>query len=346
MKALLNQELILSDRSSTGRVNDWSGKKMANELLALAYDEVNEKKAARLRDCATWLAFARSSAGGLTLTHANFCRVRLCPICQWRRALKTYAHTRKIVEAMAADYRRRKKGLRWVFLTLTIQNCSASDLSTVVDNMFSSWHRLIKSKAFEPVLGWYRGFEVVHDVSPFITAQMFAERSEYYRRRGLRAGDDNPNYNMYHPHFHVMMAVNTTFLRTDYRTLRARFAAAWQKAMRLDYEPVVDVRKAFSVSAAGIAEACKYTVKDTDYIQPADWDLTVETVELLDKVLDRRRLIAYGGDLKEWHRRLNLDDEENGDLIHTDDAPNVDEAAASEIVFSWSTGYRQYIASL
>lgn len=344
MNVLRNQEIVLRDSNRAGRVNDWSGKKMANELLALAYDDVNPKKASRLRDCATWLAFSRSE-DGLVLSHANFCRVRLCPVCQWRRSLKTFAHTRRIVEAMTSDYKQRKKGLRWVFLTLTVKNCSADDLQSTVSSMFESWHRLLKTAAFAPVKGWYRGFEIVHDCSPYITSQMFADRTSYYKSRGFKIGDLNPNYRMFHPHFHVMMAVNTTFLRTDYRTLASRFSAAWRQSMRLDYDPVVDVRKAFSVTSSGIAEACKYTVKDVDYIQPADWDMTVDTVRLLDSVLDRRRLIAYGGQMKEWHRKLNLDDEENGDLVHADESRK-DVVSASEIVFNWSTGYRQYIATM
>lgn len=344
MKKLLNQELILRDQRPTGRVNDWSGKKMANELLAIAYDDVNERKAARLRECATWLAFT-STGNGLKLAHANFCRVRLCPICQWRRALKTYGHTRRIVEAMTADHKERKKGLRWVFLTLTLKNCTGEELPSVIEQMFDSWHRLIKSKSFEPVKGWYRGFEVVHDCAPFVTPKMHAERADYYNKRGIGVGDPNPNYRMFHPHFHVMLAVNTAFMRVGYRELEARFAAAWRHAMRLDYDPIVDVRKAFDTTPAAIAEACKYTVKDTDYIQPADWDLTVDVVRLLDSVLDRRRLIAYGGELKEWHRRLNLDDEETGDLIHAEDDTG-DTPSGDELVFAWSTGYRQYIASL
>jgi hypothetical protein len=35
--------------------------------------------------------------------------------------------------------------------------------------------------------------------------------------------------------------------------------------------------------------------------------------------LYRKRLISYGGLLKEIHKELNLDDAEDGDLIHTDD---------------------------
>ena len=40
--------------------------------------------------------------------------------------------------------------------------------------------------------------------------------------------------------------------------------------------------------------------------------------------LHRKRLISYGGLLKEVHKKLNLDDAENGDLIHANDEEKAD----------------------
>lgn len=50
--------VFLDDRSATGRVRPWREKKIANELLAIAYDSVNPDKAARLRGCGSYLSFA------------------------------------------------------------------------------------------------------------------------------------------------------------------------------------------------------------------------------------------------------------------------------------------------
>lgn len=38
-------------------------------------------------------------------------------------------------------------------------------------------------------------------------------------------------------------------------------------------------------------------------------------VKDLEKALSYKRLISYGGLLKEMHKKLNLDDVEDGDLI-------------------------------
>ena len=52
MRVLLGNLVFLDDRSATGRVRPWREKKIANELLAIAYDSVNPDKAARLRGVA------------------------------------------------------------------------------------------------------------------------------------------------------------------------------------------------------------------------------------------------------------------------------------------------------
>ena len=41
-KSQVDKAEILTDKSATGRERPWRKKKMANQLLALAYDKVNE----------------------------------------------------------------------------------------------------------------------------------------------------------------------------------------------------------------------------------------------------------------------------------------------------------------
>ena len=50
-----------------------------------------------------------------------------------------------------------------------------------------------------------------------------------------------------------------------------------------------------------------------------DEEKNLKRLSDLEEGLHRKRLISYGGLLKEIHKKLNLDDTEEGDLIHTDD---------------------------
>src|SRR5699024_5009864 len=68
----------------------------------------------------------------------------------------------------------------------------------------------------------------------------------------------------------------------------------------------------------------KYPVKDTDFMTD-DEEKNLKRLSDLEEGLHRKRLISYGGLLKEIHKKLNLDDTEEGDLIHTDDDEKADE---------------------
>src|SRR5690625_7384922 len=100
--------------------------------------------------------------------------------------------------------------------------------------------------------------------------------------------------------------------------------------MKLDYDPIVDVRairpknKHKSDIKSAIDETAKYPVKHTDFMTDAE-ERNLQVVSDLEEGLHRKRLISYGGLLIEIHKKLNLDDAEDGDMIHTDDEEKTDE---------------------
>lgn len=310
MFAIKSQEEILSDKRKNGKERPWALHKIGNSYLAVAYDEVDEAKARRLRDCASWLEFVRTEEG-LKLHNANFCRVRLCPVCAWRRSLKTFGQVFKIVSVAQEDY-------SFIFLTLTIRNCYGDALSETLDMLSKSWNRFIGYSDIKNVIkGYYRATEVTHNLS-----------------------DDT-----YHPHFHCLLAVNKSYFSGKTYLKQSVWRELWKKAARLNYNPQVDVRRIKSDKVDGVcAEVAKYAVKPGEVIFFDDWDLTVRTVSILDKALDRRRFIAFGGVFKDIHSQLNLDDVENGDLIHDDDS-NLLSLSEDKILYAWHAGYNQYMRS-
>lgn len=347
MNNIINQEFLV-DISSSGRERPWRDKKMKNHLLSLAYDQFNLKKAMRLRDCASWIEFSVQNNGDKRLTNANFCRVRLCPMCSWRRGLKIFSHTTAIMNGMKSE-----RDYSYIFLTLTVKNCDADDLDNVIDSMMKAWNRFMGYKSIkQSVKGWFRGLEITHDVNQFITKDMWHgdskkkmnSRSGYYKKLGLHIEDLNPSYDTFHPHFHCVFAVNKNYFNNKEYIKHEEWTSFWEKAMKLDYVPVVNVKKVKGDTLKAVAEAAKYVVKDEDYIIPDDWDLTVQTVKLLDNVLDHRRLVAYGGKFKDWHKKLNLDDEMDGNLINIGDEVKED-TSTEKFYYSWNVGYSQYMRS-
>ncbi|MCI3150087.1 replication protein, partial [Bacillus cereus] len=76
---------ILKDETKDGKIRPWKEKKENNLKMASSYLDASIKnKAARVYQCAKILQF-KVTPQGKKLAHAWFCKVRLCPMCNWRR---------------------------------------------------------------------------------------------------------------------------------------------------------------------------------------------------------------------------------------------------------------------
>src|ERR1017187_5863889 len=145
----------------------------------------------------------------LKLRQAFFCRVRLCPICQWRRSLMWIARFLQAVPALLAKHPR----ARFVFLTLSRRNPDVSELRVSLIEMGRAWDRLRKRKEFAAVLGWVRTVEVT---------------------RG-KCGSA-------HPHYHTLLMVpEDYFRRSDKYVTQAEWTELWRESLRLGYDPIVHV---------------------------------------------------------------------------------------------------------
>jgi len=360
---------VLRDVSPSGKVRPWKEKKLHNVMLSEVYLQVDPKKAHRLEECGQFLSFVRrppEEGGGLRLQAANFCRIRLCPMCQWRKSLKAYSQMRKILDWCEENSKFR---LRYIFCTLTVQNCQGEQLADTISLMLKGFNRLMQYSAIAgpkggtPVVkGWYRSLEITHDVDEIISQKRYNKARKYYDARGISPGDKNPGFDTYHPHFHVLWAVDPSYFKTKDYISQKKLTELWQKAARLDYPPTVDIRIVKGVTVDDVSEAgarslegieeigmkkavceiSKYATKDADYVIPDDYDLSVRSVQILDKALERRRLIARGGIFAKAWRTLGLDEPEDGDLVHLDSENEDIYNAAPDVVYVWHFGYNQY----
>ncbi|MEC0722745.1 protein rep, partial [Bacillus haynesii] len=69
----------------------------------------------------------------------------------------------------------------------------------------------------------------------------------------------------------------------------------------------------------------------------------LDTVYYLDDGLSARRLIGYGGILKEIHKELNLSDAEDGDLVKIEEEDDEVANAEFEVMAYWHPGIKNYI---
>lgn len=309
---------ILVDKTKSGKVRPWREKKIANvdyfELLHI----LEFKKAERVKGCAEILEYKESrETGERKLYKVWFCKSRLCPMCNWRRAMKHGIQAKKVV----VEVIRQKPTVRWLFLTLTVKNVyDGEELAQSLSDMAKGFNRMMKyKKVAKNLIGFMRATEVTI----------------------------NPVDNSYNQHMHVLLAVEPTYFKnTENYINQKQWIKFWRKAMKLDYDPSVKIsivqpkNKHKSDIESAIAETAKYPVKDTDFMTD-DEQKNLKRLSDLEEGLYRKRLISYGGLLKEIHKKLNLDDVENGDLIHTDDDEKADEDGYS-IIAMWNWERKNY----
>ena len=319
---------VLKDITKIGKERPWREKKIKTIELANSYYRLGNKKYYRIRECGTYLEYRRYlETQELRLNRSNFCKVRLCPMCSWRRSLKIFGQTSKVMNKALEE-----KEYRFLFLTLTCKNVDGEDLSEQIDTLFYAFNKMNKRKQFkQSVKGWFRALEVTHNTDK-----------------------SSVNYDTYHPHFHMVLMVNESYFKdTRIYLTHKDWVELWKSCMSIDYEPFINI-KAFKSGTKeetekSVAEVAKYAVKDDDLIikdesGQVDEELTDHAVFILDKALSNRRLVAFGGKLREIQQQLKLDDMENGDLINTDNEEELRDDLNYVIEsYHWKVGYNQYV---
>lgn len=279
-----------------------------------------ERLAARIGDCSGVLRFAwvdspETGESRLRLREAHFCRVRHCPVCQWRRSLMWQARFYQSLPKLVQQHPK----ARWLFLTLTVRNCQITELGDELTAMNSAWRRLIARTEFKPVLGWVRTTEVTR-------------------------GKDGSA----HPHFHALLMVPPSMLAGKHYVKHAKWVELWGDCLRVDYEPNVDVRTvrpralkqgqlpidaSIDVLRGAVAETLKYSTKPADMVADHGWFLE------LTRQTHRRRFVATGGVLKDV---LKVEDESDTDLAMTDGDGDGEEEDAPRLAFNWRPADRRY----
>ena len=346
-----DQHTPLSDLTAKGTERPWKKHRWEAELLVMYYEQLSLTdpentarwlaKAERVNRCACWTEFQRLPEGGLHLHDASFCRVRLCPMCQWRRSLKLGQQARAVIAAAnAAKTSRDGCGYGWVMLTLTVRNVPGSDLGHTLDHLHTALNRMQHSQAWKTaVQGWMRATEITRN---------YVKNSKWY--------------GTYHPHLHLLLCVNRRYFKSSAYISKDGWQKLWQHYADTDYPPEVevhairdkatgqlaqDVKSDGQASIAGaIAETSKYIAKPAAYLAPEDSAGSLDAVQVLDMATEGRRLTAWGGVLKDTARALKLDDVESGDLVHIDMEASGDpaaDAAAEYISYAWSVGARDYL---
>lgn len=313
-------EETLKDISKNGKERPWREKKIDNLKYAEYLEVLKFKKAFNVKDCAEVLEFKPTDTGHLKLYRTWFCKSKLCPLCNWRKSMRQTNQTIQILEEII----KRHPTARFLFLTLTTKNAvDGSDLKNKLTEMTNAFNKLMKYKKINKnLIGFLRTTEVTV----------------------------NKKDGTYNQHMHVLICVNQKFFRGKENYINQKeWTEFWKRALKINYTPIVHVqsvkenKKKDTEIISAIKETAKYSVKSADYLKN-NFEKNLKVVEDLEIGLHAKRLISYGKLFKTVHKELNLEDEENLNLIQTDDKDEIsdEEILANSIVAKWNYKKQNY----
>lgn len=297
-------------------------KKKANEKLApIIKKSINTEKQIMTErgfmsfvECGDFLLFARKHDNKLKLARANFCKSRICNMCNWRRSLKLFGQVSQVIEAI------RGKGIkvRYLFLTLTVKNCKSDKLTETINQLNAGFRLLVRNdKKNKPtkiacnLLGYMKAIEVTYNTK-----------------------DDT-----YHPHIHCILAVRPSYFKSGNYMKHEDVQLLWQKCLNIDYAPQVNIKaiKAGNSTPKSIAELAKYPTKIATVLS-VPTDKQKEVLYMLASAIKGRRLITFGGLFKDIKAELNLIDvEKDNNLVNVGDGDK-ESQVINYVKFTWRAG--------
>lgn len=293
-------------------------RKNRNFGLARAYMDLGlDQRAQKVLECGSWLEWRipEDLSEGAKLSLANFCKDRLCAMCSWRRTLKIFGQVSQVMDRIQNDY-------EFVFVTLTLRSCSASDLKSTLNHLQRGFYKFSNDRSVKAAFkGYFKALEITRHT-------------------------DLPRQHEYHPHLHCIFAVTHKYFKGKDYISHDKLVDLWQRALGIDYPPIVDIRKVrpdktredgeISLGKA-VAEVAKYSVKTDDYLVGTFTQVRSGVSTLLD-ALTNKRLCSFGGIFKKIARELDLDDMTEGDLVHVDGTKLRSDVGYIVLRYQWQVG--------
>ena len=211
------------------------------------------------------------------LHKASFCGNRFCPMCSWRMSCKD-----SLKISILMEHLRKEENKEYIFLTLTAPNVKEDKVEEEIKHYNKSFKKLMGRKEVKSIVkGYIRKLEVTYN-----------------------SDMSSKSYDTYHPHFHVVIAVNKTyFKKSDLYINQQRWLELWQEATGNSSITQVDVRKSKSNNLKEVYELAKYSAKDTDYL------VSRPVFNVFYRALKGKQFIVFSGLFKDANTMY-----ENGEL--------------------------------
>ena len=261
----------------------------------IEFMEDKNLKLERLKECGNFIKFQSSEdKTKFILAGGNFCNNRFCPFCSWLKAKRTAFELLELIKVV--EYTEK---LAFIFITLTVPNVSRKSLREEIENFNVSFNRLWKTKEFKAFnKGFIRKLEVTY----------------------------NEERNDYHPHFHLVVAVNKSYFKSrDYMSKR-RLLELWQRATRNPAITQVDIKPCRMDTVKQVMELATYSAKQGDLYS------SKEVFDGFYEGLFRKKLLVYNGIFKEYKKKIDTGEVDPAQVIELN---QLLEEATKEFYLQW-----------
>ena len=280
-------------------MDKFTEKKKRNQVFSRFINGlVSDSMQEAIENCNTFLMMVADITMDNQKQHkGNTCKNRFCPICAWKKARKDAMKLGVMMKAIEAE-----EDKQFIFLTLTAPNVPALELEQEIKDYNKSFQRLMQRKEVKKVIkGYARKLEITY----------------------------NDQRNDYHPHFHVLIAVNKSYFnKPDQYISQSRWLELWQEATGDPTITQVKVKKVRKNRGKEAAEIAKYAAKDSDYLYNPD------VFKVYYQALKGKQLIVYSGLFKEMAKRF-----EDGEIDQYKEKDQNEYVYA--IMYGW--GYGEYV---
>jgi len=281
----LNTEIISQEYNSQLKETKFQEHKLhTSDLVLKLFDTGFNRQADKTAVCGDFLEFTlkehlQTKEQKQKLHGANFCKFRFCPYCNWRRTRNITGQLKEALQQIKEE-----REVSYLFLTLTVKNPKMEDLRQTIRDMNTSFLRLARMKEYKKaVLGHFKSIEILGTK----TKKGFA-----------------------HPHFHILLIVNKSYFQSRDYIKQQEWKDMWKKALKVDYDPQVDVRRIKSKNKdwneidSAVTETVKYSVKHTSLTKLNDEDFTILLLQTA-----KMRFFSTAGILKDKMNLIKADED-------------------------------------
>lgn len=208
------------------------------------------------------------------LLYTETCGNRWCLRCMQRKALSDALEIYTL-----ANYLYTEKNYRFLFSTLTAPNCSGDDLRDTISQFNKGIDRLFKREPYRSDFkAWITKVETTYNV----------KRKDY------------------HPHLHVLVAVDKRYLKDSDRFVsNDRLRKDWRDVFGDDTITQVDIKKASGDTKRkrmkSVLELAKYTAKPSHYLRDQ------KVFDTFFDAMKNRQALRFCGEFSELHKMYDLD---------------------------------------